>query len=233
MNNILIGFEFEFGLPMDKQSLLKKLKRDMNFKFHSLSNTKKWHLTFDTSLIMPENIIGHELVSPVFYLNDGMVILKRVFDWMKQNNCCTNYLTGFHVNLSFEDKSINNKIDVLKLILFLDEEGILRKFNRLRNSFCQSHQTVLRYYGYNGDIKSEQDLRNKLIWDDKQMFVNLMKFKNKKYLEFRGMGNKNYHKKFKTIEKVINHFVKCMNLSIDNSYEDKFEELIEMISRGD
>lgn len=233
MNDVLIGFEFELGCKLNKHSFMNKLKEDLGFKFNPQSNTKLWHITFDTSLRMPEGYYSHELVSPVFPLETGLDVLKKVFTWMKLNRCITNYTTGFHVNLSFKDKELNSKIDPLKLILFLDEEGILRQFQRLRNSFCQGHQGVLRYYAYEGVYKSENDLRKGLIIE-KEMFVNLEKFKKKKYLEFRGMGNRNYHKRYDEVVSNILHFVDCMEASIDANKKQKlFDELVTAILRGD
>lgn len=233
MNDVLIGFEFELGCKLNKHSFMNKLKEDLGFKFNPQSNTKLWHITFDTSPRMPEGYYSHELVSPVFPLETGLDVLKKVFTWMKLNGCITNYTTGFHVNLSFKDKELNSKIDPLKLILFLDEEGILRQFQRLRNSFCQGHQGVLRYYAYEGVYKSENDLRKGLIIE-KEMFVNLEKFKKKKYLEFRGMGNRNYHKRYDEVVSNILHFVDCMEASIDANKKQKlFDELVTAILRGD
>ena len=66
------------------------------------------------------------------------------------------------------------------------------------------------------------------------MFVNLEKFKKKKYLEFRGMGNRNYHKRYDEIRTNIMHFVDCMELSINpNSRRKVYEELVAAILRGD
>lgn len=233
MNDVVIGFEIELGCKLDKASLMKKLKEDLGFKFNPQSNTKLWHLTFDTSLRMPDGYYGHELVSPVFDLDVGLDVLRRVFSWMRVNHCITNYSTGFHVNLSFKEKEINGQIDPLKLILFLDEEGILRQFQRTRNSFCQGHQGVLRYYAYEGIYKTEKDLRKGLIIE-KEMFVNLEKYKKKKYLEFRGMGNRNYHKRYDEIRANISHFVDCMEVAVNPKARHKlYEELLAAILRGE
>jgi hypothetical protein len=233
MNDVLIGFEFEQGSKMNKSSFMYKLKDDLGFKFNPQSNTKLWHITYDTSIQVKDGYFGHELVSPVFPLYEGIDILQNVFKWMKNNRSITNHTTGFHVNLSFKNKELNTKIDLLKLILFLDEERILRQFKRSKNSFCQGHQGVLRYYAYTGVYKTEKDLRDGLIIE-KEMFVNLAKFKKKKYLEFRGMGNRNYHLRVDEIVENIFHFVDCMKISSDPlTQQNIFKQLIDQILKGD
>jgi len=235
MSKIQIGYEIEFGSKYDRKTIAKGLKDDLDLKLFSWNPLpyKCWSLVNDTSLKFSENINPHELVSPVLPLEEGISILQDIFTWMKDNRCVTNHTCGFHVNLSFNEKRLTKQMDLLKLILLLDEETILRQFQRLRNSFCQGHQGVLRYYAYDGDYVNERDLRSGLIYE-KEMFVNLLKLESN-YLEFRGMGNRNYHKRYSEIILNIYHFVDCMEKAILHDAEStkQFKKLINDILSGE
>lgn len=174
---------------------------------------------------------GAELVSPVFKNVDaGIEALKKMFKFIsKHKEFSTNTTTGLHINIgTFKDGKLNGKpVDLLKLLLFLGESYVLKQFERTSNTYTQpvldDLVSVLSVYDdpldsahkYAGIVAKT----NKLILSraTKYRTCNVTHFNSPDNgrLEFRGMGNKNYHKRIDDVIATINRYVKAINLAVD------------------
>lgn len=105
--------------------------------YHAFSNKEPgiWYLETDSSIDADGDEGGLELVSPPMPLAQGLEKLDAVFKWMKDHGAMTNSSTGFHMGISIPEME---KLDHVKLILFLGDKYVLNQFGRIANSYTRS-----------------------------------------------------------------------------------------------
>ena len=205
-----------------------------------------WNLTQDLSIAPDPRRpgVGFELVSPPQPVKQALANLKKVFDWMESQGHYTNNSTGFHVGVSFKDGDGIARVDKLKLLLLLGESYVMDLFDRKLNSFTESHLEIIRnaiasaqQLGQNW-VKIRQvtpliKILNAALDEDKYRTVNFSKIK-KGYLEFRIMGNQDYHKRFAQVRDVILRYGFVLKAALDpNSFTQDYEKaLTKLISQG-
>jgi hypothetical protein len=156
--NIIVGIEYEFYLIDYEKSdgdktnkrlhLMKMIEEyqhwdDLPFddyqigKYHSAdADSPFWRIEYDTSLLPEEG--GVEIVSPKMPVREALKYMKGMFDFIKKHGKTTSK-TGLHVNMSYEGKSLS-EIDELKLMLFMDEDWVWKKFpERIENKYAASN----------------------------------------------------------------------------------------------
>jgi len=80
---------------------------------------------------------GLEFVSPPLPLPEMLSDLDKVVKWASSIGAYTNGSTGLHMNVSVPDFDLD-KLDYVKLAIFLGDEYVLREFGRLGNNYCKS-----------------------------------------------------------------------------------------------
>ena len=80
---------------------------------------------------------GLEFVSPPLTIPEMIDQINKVKAWAKDGNAYTNDKTGLHMNISIPGYKLD-KLDFVKLALFLGDKYILEKFGRLGNSYAKS-----------------------------------------------------------------------------------------------
>ena len=80
---------------------------------------------------------GLEFVSPPLDIPTMIDQINKVKAWAKDGNAYTNDKTGLHMNISIPGYKLD-KLDFVKLALFLGDKYILEKFGRLGNSYARS-----------------------------------------------------------------------------------------------
>ena len=80
---------------------------------------------------------GLEFVSPPLDIPTMIDQINKVKAWAKDGNAYTNDKTGLHMNISIPGYQLD-KLDYVKLALFLGDKYILEKFGRLGNSYARS-----------------------------------------------------------------------------------------------
>ena len=80
---------------------------------------------------------GLEFVSPPLSIPEMIDQINKVKAWAKDGNAYTNDKTGLHMNISIPGYRLD-KLDFVKLALFLGDKYILEKFGRLGNSYARS-----------------------------------------------------------------------------------------------
>lgn len=167
---------------------------------------------------------GIELVSPPLPLSPNLVNLENMFTWMQEHDHETNESTGLHINVSVQGLS-DAHLDKLKLLLLLDEHHVQQKFDRLLNSYTQSHVEILKQAIAQARMKSQpwtnvrefekiRHIMNASIDLEKYRTVNFSKLE-KGYLEFRIMGNQDYHKKFSTVKRMVLRYAQVLLWALD------------------
>lgn len=194
----------------------------------------KWYIEPDSSIIgNSKNDHGMELVSPPQKLQQSLKYCNSVFKWMQKNKIYTNKTTGLHINISIPD--IKNKLDPLKLVLFMGEKYAAQLYKRADNSNNRSQvDNVVANILKNGELPdSLTSLKNSafnLLSNAKYFSVNLSKLTDG-YLEFRVAGGTDYHMDFKKVEDTVLRFVSALELACDpdlekNEYAKKLSKLM-------
>lgn len=233
MNNphIQMGFEVEFvyvtsNVTSQAQAFAQceQQLRELGLQFAP----DQFQLTPDTSIDtkrQPTNW-GIELVSPPLPLSMNLANLEKVFQWMQAKGHETNFSTGLHINVSVQNQNVDH-VDKLKLLLLLDESQVQRMFDRLLNSYTQSHVEILKQaiaqasmkrqpWTHMRDFQKIKQVLNASIDLDKYRTVNFSKLE-KGYLEFRIMGNQDYHKRFDTVKSVVLRYAYVLLSALDDT----------------
>jgi hypothetical protein len=96
-------------------------------------NTTSWYVEPDGSLEPNSGDGSAEVVSPPLPAGAAIEALKDFYRLAIRNDFYTNNSTGLHINVSIPEQT-----DLLKLIVFLGDEYVLKSFNRLDNEYAQS-----------------------------------------------------------------------------------------------
>jgi hypothetical protein len=240
-----LGYEIEFCSDRSQRQVLTALK---GLGVNNWSNAENrdefpWHIHNDGSIDQTDKDYAHEISSEVMGYTPGLDLLEKIFENMESANDKTNKTCGFHVNLSFIDPNLTKRINIGRLVLFLDEQRILEKFNRHRNNYCRSHRFCLsqsREYQVGGQLReatlaNSTEVLNSIISREKYRTVNFWKLGCRvPYLEFRAMGGKDYHKRYQEICECIKHFTEAMEYSLldtqDDLYRTRFAEIQSLVA---
>lgn len=221
----------EFKEKQDDQervydAIAKSLNRDLGLKAIVPGDAKRtyknnlWLVTNDESV--EGDGMGVEIISPPTPLGKALDDLEKVFDWMDDNKIITNITTGFHINLSVPNIA---DVDLVKLVLFMGETHVMKQFDRLANRYSGSQvRSILNNLAGGRGLPSEASemikLADRNLSDSKYTSVNITKMKSG-YLEFRIVGNSNYHSDFSKIKNTILRFVSALEIACDKDAERK------------
>jgi hypothetical protein len=162
---------------------------------------------------------GMEISTGIYSVKKLIDIIEKVFKWMDKytrvDDSC-----GFHVHLSMKSKY---PIDPLKLILFVEEDKIYKEFeDRIGNSYAKS----IKDAHINKLDLSIDDLRKLAKKEKLEKNMNLEKYLglhlielDKNHVEFRYMGGKDYHKKFKEIRELIINYAFWLSIACDPDFK--------------
>lgn len=102
--------------------------------YHEQSkNMTSWYVEPDGSLRPKEGDGSAEVVSPPLPAGTAIDAIKQFYQLATQNNFYTNNSTGLHINVS-----VPARTDMLKLLVFLGDEYVLKSFGRMNNEYAQS-----------------------------------------------------------------------------------------------
>lgn len=210
-----IGFEFEITTELDKREVRALLKTDF----------PAWHK--EVKIVRDYTLSGWELVTPPYSEELADSRMASIFMFIKNHSdvFSTDKTTAFHVNISFTDIAKNDAINMDTLYANTDIDGVLKKFGRLRNTYCRSPKNYM-FYNYidvnnfheltaflNDEayrLKRMQEMRdafNKELKDNRKNIPIADKmYKKLRYFEFRMIGGDNYHTKKTSITRCIQQF---------------------------
>ena len=215
---IEVGYELEMGVDAPSSTIRGAVKAifpeiaDRN----SSKARDKFTVTSDYSVETNRNNSDVEIVTPVWTLKNGLKAIDKLFTLMELMNAHTNASCGLHINLGFSRKSETKKIDEAKLVLLVDEQKWLKAFKRTRNEYVEPMKKGLRLRKSDTQNRVFTKLKNKIILKDKYDSINMSKLNIKKgtgWIEFRIVGGKNYHKRFREVKTVILHFAESLQAS--------------------
>lgn len=109
----------------------------------ALRDGVNWIIEPDGSIDADSRDAGLEFVSPPQPIAQGLETIQKMYKWAKDNKCYTNDSTGLHMNISVPDLTVD-KLDYVKLALFLGDEYVLKQFGREYNTYCKSAMSKIR-----------------------------------------------------------------------------------------
>ncbi len=253
---VRIGYEVELLSPMGAAAIRKNIAQIGIELDRAEGHYENWILKGDGSLRGSggRGNNGHEIVSPILELEEGLEKMKLVFDWMAANGHYTNSSCGFHVGVSL-DPNVMRRMDELKLVLLFDANSVLRNFGRQHSTYCRPLKREMmnnirrqapywnlgRQVGYvNGNWRANMDDLDKirlLIPHEKFTSSNLSKLAmDPPYVEFRCMGNENYHGRFEDVQATVRYYAEMIQAACDTDAErEKFNteanRLLRMVNR--
>lgn len=218
IDDFFIGFEFEFGCNLTRRQLSNEMAK--NGWYLKGRKSQKWNIVYDGSIDTGCQY-EHEVVSPPMKGSEARKTLKSFFLFMKSINAVTNESTGIHINISFSDKNSNKSVDLLRLLLTVDDVSLTKKYNRYKNSNCNSTGD---FFTMNKritvpDIPSTREESHKHILNhylknsSKYQTINLQHWSYSKYIEFRFAGNTGYENRYASISKDITLITNKMSQS--------------------
>lgn len=215
LKDFLIGFEFEFGCNLTRRQLTDKMKEN-NWSLKG-KVSEKWKITEDSSVATSMKY-DYEVISPPMCGKHAITTMMDFFDLMADINAETNITCGLHINISFKDKILTTKLDMLEYLLSIDDQKLTRKYRRYDNKYCV---TTDSFFKKNlsisvSDIPQTITEKLKFVEDHyiknspKYQTINTRRWSKKKYIEFRFVGNADYHKLPHSISTDIKHLTRIM-----------------------
>ena len=208
-------------------------------------NLQDWYIEPDGSLeVDNDGDATAEIVSPPLPAAQAVDALKRFYALAAQLKLYTNSSTGLHINVSIPDK-----LDVLKLAVFLGDEYVLQQFGRQNSDFAVSSQrNIERLAGASagelinvktkkkkdvfGRPKTTSTLKTKVLQklaQDATSAHTASISNNGKYISFRHAGG-NYLADYTSIVNVVGRFIRAMIIAADpaayaQEYQTKLAKL--------
>ena len=169
--------------------------------------------------------VGIEFVSPPMQFREGIEKLKEFFRWANVRGAVANPSTGFHLGVSLPAEKAR-LIDPTKLMLFLGDEHILRKFGRHSNSFAESLVKRVEQELKSGRYESKEllkDMKEGLERITQQLFMKSGVFSEKytsihiksRYVEFRSAGGVDYIDNLQKILDTVRRFTRSYIVATD------------------
>jgi hypothetical protein len=96
---------------------------------------RQWIIEPDSSIDADESEdAGLEFISPALEINEALKQMQQVLEFIRGHGY-TNTSTGLHINISVPDYNVD-KLDYVKLAIFLGDKYVLEQFDRLSNHYC-------------------------------------------------------------------------------------------------
>jgi hypothetical protein len=242
--------ESEDGYSIDNaQILARNLKNALSLKgvtasggYHSATRKPGlWIIEPDGSLEADEGDMPAEIVSPPMPLKECLDKIKEFFAWAMTEDAYTNESTGLHVGVSLPN--VGGRVDYLKLALFLGDQYVLEKFDRMGNTYCRSALEKIKRDATSSSEKIQagfERIRSGLIelagetvtnvgGHGKYTSINL----KGDYIEFRSMGG-DYINRIDEIEDVIKRYAYAMTLAANpDLYRQEYaKKLYKLLSKS-
>lgn len=224
IHNFINDLEFE---------KVEQVVMDQLHNVPKIKNIEKWEIHEDSSL----SGLAAEIVSPPMALRDFLDICPNIFKLIDDIGYTDNEC-GLHIGMSLPGKM--DDVDLVKLILFTDENYLWKKFSgREVNTYVEHMQKtirkeMMRAKGYSrdqGERVSRISQLRKMIREndidvsylkDHYQGINAQHLEERNsYIEFRYMGGKEYHLKWNDVKNIIAHYAYNMKLSCDPNFKKK------------
>ena len=211
------GFEFEGILNGDYC---------WDFKAGLLNLHPKIKFGRDSSIRnIPDNCIDIEFQTPKLGENEAFALLEEILCYLipmsEENIFQTNSSCGLHINMS--ERNIFKYGAQLhyysNIIHNFDETGILKTFGREKSTYCRDFKrtnrcktvdSIYKRIKYLDDIRDDVEYYSRVPANKKYYSVALRENPSRTHeancrIEFRGIGNKDYHLRTKDLTDAVAH----------------------------
>lgn len=175
-------------------------------------NYSYWNLTDDSTIQTPNTSAqGVEIVSPILSYPQFSSSVEHVFNFIDAFGG-TNASCGFHLGVSLDGIDLSEKLDVLKLVVFIGEAHIAEMFDRFDNEYAQLLEPFVSDYlsSFHDVTEQIKELVKRPLYPislsteyvvpwDKYFSFNFSKVRSQNYIEFRLIGGADYHKKLSDV----------------------------------
>jgi hypothetical protein len=219
-----IGIEFE---GMIRSSVYNRFRTSMRDLSRLPNNQSNIQFGYDNSVQdVPDGYQKVEIRTKTLPLEDGIVLFEDMLSFLylasETEDFLTNDTCGLHINISEKNIFAKRKQTDFYCHILKDfkEYDVLKMFNRLGNRYCR------QIFPQQCNFKSFDEIRG--FFDDylegeKYLSVALRDspehgsydgptLKNHR-VEFRCLGNTDYHRKFKELNKALNHIYQTVSTS--------------------
>lgn len=129
---------FDLAQLADEITDIVNRQVDYNDTYHGEArDPSNYVIEPDSSIDVDSSYAGLELISPPMPVDEMLTDIANITDWATRKGCETNNSTGLHINVSVPGFS-HEKLDYIKLAIFLGDEYILDQFGRLGNTYAKS-----------------------------------------------------------------------------------------------
>jgi len=234
---LYMGIEFELFFNGTQNSFRQFIKKNLSKWDIPFRGKNSFDVKRDGSLeTNKDGFEGIEFVTPVMPFGVGKQFMKSVLNLMrKSEKIHTNDTCGLHINLSYQQEHLNMEIDPHRIYFALDEESLLKDWNRIHNHYSQPRTKEIITWIKRNKRKSHWDLRTGLNrrllseceHSDAISFEKIEDVDNgwndecEPYMEFRIMGGVNYEHKQDKIAKTLKEYEKAMQWA-SSPYYDRF-----------
>jgi hypothetical protein len=189
----------------------------------------------------PGSEAGLEFVSPPLPVTELLSDLRKVVKWAKDRGCYTNESTGLHMNVSVPGFSLE-KLDFVKLALFIGDQYILESFGRTGNTYCKSALELVKRAATPDKVEQVMSrmkeqlgtVASKIIHSGITSKYTSINTKDG-YIEFRSPGGDWLNANIDVLETTLLRFVVAMNIALDESaYKEEYaKKLYKLIAPSD
>ena len=218
------------------QSQLKPMFGDV-VVFDSYHQTAKnmtsWYVEPDGSLRPNPGDGSAEVVSPPLPAGAAIEALKDFYRLAIRNDFYTNNSTGLHINVSIPEQT-----DLLKLLVFLGDEYVLKSFDRMDNDYAQSivKNTIKALRDEHDSLPrigpEFKDIVHDIVGDLVDEHFSSITY-NGTYFSFRHAGG-NYLSNLKAVLDTVGRFVRALIIasSPDQHRKDYLTKLYKLREKG-
>ncbi len=219
-NDFLFGLEFEFYFKSSdlKEKFIESINHQFNVKVLDLTHTQyseddeKWILSVERTMPILTNKTGMEITTPILEYSQIESTIDFILELIKSHGF-TNDSCGFHFHLSTDNHDSFLFPDIIKFLLFLEDDGIFEDYH-IRNNYAYNIMDVLK-------------TTNLTIF--RQWYKCLGKCYNiyfkdleQKHIEIRILGSENYEHDetiFEFIESLLYNFYLSMTTKEQEKYD--------------
>lgn len=184
---------------------------------------------------------GLEFISPPLPLPEMFADIRKIKDWAGMYGCYTNSSTGLHMNVSIPGFNAD-KLDYVKLALFLGDNYVLEQFGRSSNTYTASafdliSKSIAKEATPERTTSLFDQLRNGIIRTASKAIHSGSTSKytsinnQGNYIEFRSPGGNWLEEDIDKLENTLLRFVVALDIACDpakykQEYAKKFYKLI-------
>ena len=222
---------------MNKVEKIRQILKNSGSKWNIDYSRHIEDVKFEVSV--PE---GVEVISNPIPLNDAFELMHDMFNFIDDVGNTATSNVGMHVNMSIRGKDfVNDNFDPVKLMMFIDNETMHDLFPvrpNVDNTLKITNNSNIMYNiatAHNSD-EIIQRFSNQISQNEKFQGINFKHIKgnivNRRRIEFRATGGKDYSEREKTLQWQIYRFAYAMMAAFDSDFLRK-EYLREIMSTLD